>query len=55
VTIQFTQEIPSADDDNIDTNTPIIEARMILLPSMAIPVILGVVIIGIIYAVGRPR
>ena len=55
VTIQFTQEIPSADDDHIDTNTPYVEERMIILPATAIPVILGVIIIGMIVVTGRQQ
>lgn len=55
VTIQFTQEIPSADDDHIDTNTPDVEERMIILPVTGIPVILGVVIIGVIVVTGRQQ
>ncbi len=55
VTIQFTQEIQPADDDDIDTNTPDMVERIIILPGTAIPIILGVVIIGVILVTGRQQ
>ncbi|MDH4214539.1 MAG: hypothetical protein OEV85_11510 [Candidatus Thorarchaeota archaeon] len=55
VTIQFTQVIQSADDDSIDTNTPSIEERMMILPITAIPFILGTIILSVIYVVSRQQ
>ncbi|TFG26481.1 hypothetical protein EU528_14350 [Candidatus Thorarchaeota archaeon] len=55
VTIQFTQEIPFADDDDVDTNTSSSEHVMILLPAMAIPIVMAVVILGVIAIVSRQQ
>ncbi|TFH04392.1 MAG: hypothetical protein E4H14_14845 [Candidatus Thorarchaeota archaeon] len=53
VTIQFTQEIPSADDDAIETNTSSVQQFIVVLPAMAIPTVIAVVILGVIAIVSR--
>lgn len=53
VTIQFTQEIPFADDDDIDTNTSSKQQFLVVLPAMAIPIVIAVVILGVIAIVSR--
>ncbi|MGY5880271.1 MAG: hypothetical protein RTV31_08470 [Candidatus Thorarchaeota archaeon] len=55
VTIQFTQEIPSADDDDIDTNTSSSEQIVILFPVISIPIIMAVVILGVVALVSRQQ
>ena len=55
VTIQFTQEIPFADDDDIETNTSSEQQFMVVLPAMAIPIVMAVVILGVIAIVSRQQ
>ena len=55
VTIQFKQEITFADDDDIDTNTSSEQQFMVVLPAMAIPIVMAMVILGVIAIVSRQQ